>query len=66
MTYNGHIENGVAVLDEAVNLKDGTRVRIEVAEDDEQPTGRTLAERLAPIIGKAYTPVIKRCTLAVA
>ena len=52
MTYMGHIERGVAVLDEAADLKDGTRVRIEIAADEGQPVGRTLAERLAPIIGK--------------
>ena len=32
MAYRGHIENGVAVLDESVDLKDGTRVRIEIAD----------------------------------
>jgi len=53
MAYRGHIENGVAVLDESADLKDGTRVRIEIAADEEQPRGRSLAERLAPIIGKA-------------
>jgi len=30
MTYRGHIKNGVAVLDEPVNLPDGTPVRVEV------------------------------------
>jgi hypothetical protein len=53
MTYMGRIERGVAVLDEAADLKDGTRVRIEIAADEGQPVGRTLAERLASIIGKA-------------
>lgn len=53
MVYRGHIENGVAVLDETVDLKDGTRVRIEIATDEGQGCGRTLTERLASIIGKA-------------
>ena len=30
MTYRGHIKNGVAVLDDAAHLPDGTRVRVEV------------------------------------
>jgi hypothetical protein len=30
MTYRGHIQNGVAVLDTPVDLPDGTPVRIEV------------------------------------
>jgi len=30
MTYPGHIENGVAVLDEGIVLPNGTPVRIEV------------------------------------
>jgi hypothetical protein len=30
MTYRGHMQNGVAVLDVAVNLPDGTPVRIAV------------------------------------
>jgi hypothetical protein len=30
MTYRGHIRNGVAVIDTAVTLPEGTQVRIEV------------------------------------
>lgn len=30
MTYRGHMQNGVAVLDAPANLPDGTPVRIEV------------------------------------
>ncbi|HOZ46511.1 MAG TPA: hypothetical protein PLO37_06015 [Candidatus Hydrogenedentes bacterium] len=52
MVYRGHIENGVAVLDEAADLKDGTPVRIEVADAGGQAGGRPLTERLASIIGK--------------
>lgn len=33
MTYKGHVENGVIVLDEDAKLPDGTRVRIEPEED---------------------------------
>jgi len=34
MTYRGHIKNGVAVLDTAVKLPDGTPVRVEVERVD--------------------------------
>jgi hypothetical protein len=34
MTYRGYIKDGVAVLDEAVALPDGTPVRIEVSRVD--------------------------------
>ena len=34
MTYRGHIRNGVAVLDNRVNLPDGTPVRVEVERID--------------------------------
>jgi len=56
MTYNGHVEKGMVVLDEPAALAEGTRVRIEVlpAADTAEPKRiPSLAERLAPIIGKA-------------
>ncbi|MGI8977770.1 MAG: hypothetical protein ACR2FY_00950 [Pirellulaceae bacterium] len=34
MTYHGHIQNGVAVLDTPVSLPDGTPVRIEIERTD--------------------------------
>ena len=34
MTYQGHIKNGVAVLDVPLSLPDGTPVRIEVERTD--------------------------------
>ena len=34
MTYRGHIRQGVAVLDEPVNLPDGTPVRVAVDRSD--------------------------------
>jgi len=49
MTYRGHIQGGVVVLDEQVALADGTRVTISVAEPPEKPFGQAL-EKLA---GKA-------------
>ena len=34
MTYHGHIQNGVAILDTPVPLPDGTPVRIEIERAD--------------------------------
>lgn len=33
MTYKGHTENGVIVLDDPVSLKNGLKVAVEVLED---------------------------------
>ena len=56
MTYRGHIENGAVVLDEPVELPEGTRVTIDVCpmsgNSCEEATP-SLAETLAPFIGKA-------------
>ena len=49
MGYRGHIKNGIIVIDEFIDLPEGTEVRIEVAEGD----GPTLADRLASVIGTA-------------
>ncbi|HPD15233.1 MAG TPA: hypothetical protein PLE19_09795 [Planctomycetota bacterium] len=48
MTYRGHVENGVVVLDEPAPLAEGTRVRVE---PDESGRELTLAERLKDVIG---------------
>ena len=50
MTYRGHVENGVIVLDDPVVLPEGTGVRVELAEPEQRPT---LAERLKDVIGIA-------------
>ena len=53
MTFQGHIENGVAVFDEPVSLPDGLKVRIvPVAEPAGKSAARkTLAERFKNVIG---------------
>jgi len=56
MTYRGHVKNGAVVLDDPVGLPEGAAVAVEVlgsAAEDTDDEGPTLAERLAPIIGKA-------------
>jgi hypothetical protein len=53
MSFEGHIENGVAVFDEPVSLPDGVKVRIvpvaETASNSAAP--KTLAERFKNVIG---------------
>ena len=50
MTYRGHIENGVLVVDEALDLPDGTEVRIEPVVSDAETT---LGQRLMKFAGTA-------------
>ena len=53
-TYTGQVQNGVIVLDEGTPpLPEGTRLRIEPIPSPTSGRGRTLAERLASVIGKA-------------
>jgi hypothetical protein len=57
MTYRGHVKNGVVVLDDAVNLPEGSRVGVQLLEDAPAPAEPdripSLYERLKPLIGKA-------------
>jgi len=48
MTYRGHVENGVVVLDDPVELPEGAVVQVDLAEEEAIPT---LAERLKDVIG---------------
>ena len=50
MTYRGHVENGVVVLEQPGVLADGTQVRVE---PEAPPKARTLSERLRGVIGIA-------------
>ncbi|MBM3290624.1 MAG: hypothetical protein FJY92_10775 [Candidatus Hydrogenedentes bacterium] len=57
MTYRGHVENGVIVLDDPAPLKEGERVHVNSIGADTVPSGQTgvpLATRLANVIGKAH------------
>lgn len=53
MTYQGHIQNGVAVFDEPVRLPDGLKVSIVPVVDETRSSGerKTLAERFKNVIG---------------
>ena len=56
MTVNGHVENGQIILDEAVPLLEGMKVRVELLPNEAaQPAAEeqvpTLYERLKPVIG---------------
>jgi hypothetical protein len=57
MTYLGHIESGKVVFDEPAPLDEGARVRVELFPADHDavlpPVGKTLAEELASVIGRA-------------
>ena len=54
MVYQGHVENGVVVLDDDVRLPEGIEVKIEpvgspnLEKSDDCPT---LYERLKPVVG---------------
>ncbi len=63
MTYNGHIKNGVAVLDTPVTLPDGTRVRVEV-----EPAGSEFwtAKTVEELAREQGTPLVSNlATLAI-
>jgi hypothetical protein len=47
MTYRGHIQKGMAVLDEPVNLPDGTPVQVKVERIDADFWGDKGLEELA-------------------
>ena len=55
MTANGHVENGRIVLDDAVPLVEGMKVRVEVISTMQEETkadeGPTLYDQLKPIVG---------------
>ena len=57
MTYRGHVQNGVVLLDDAVSLPEGAVVRVELIDDlspaPDEEAGPTLYERLAGVIGQA-------------
>jgi hypothetical protein len=58
MVYEGHVKNGMVVLDNPVSLPEGARVRVHLADEtadevvlDEQ--GQTLGQKLLRYAGKA-------------
>lgn len=56
MTYRGHVANGQVVLDDPVQLEEGTRVQVEVISGSqlyEDAPEETLTQRWASIVGKA-------------
>jgi hypothetical protein len=63
MVYRGHVKKGVVVLDNATSLAEGTKVTVRPVSAPAKSNGKskangkhrrtTLAERLAPVIGKA-------------
>ena len=57
MTYRGQVRHGQVIVDNPIDLPDGTPVHIEIVEFarllETEPNAPTLAERLSTIIGKA-------------
>jgi hypothetical protein len=56
MTYKGHVEKGLVVLDEPLPVADGTPVRVEVLTDlatEEPGSIPSVTDRMAPFIGQA-------------
>jgi len=57
MVYDGHVQNGVVVVDDPIKLPDGMKVKVEfIAPSSElQPAapGPTLYDQLAPLVGAA-------------
>ncbi|MBW3541068.1 MAG: hypothetical protein KY476_12435 [Planctomycetes bacterium] len=57
MTFHGHVENGVVVVDDSVQLPEGAAVRIEVVEAEPAAetveTTEPLSEILLRYAGKA-------------
>ena len=50
MSYRGHVENGIVVLDEPANLSEGDSVKIDLfPKDNREPT---LGEKLMKYAGK--------------
>jgi hypothetical protein len=57
MGYNGHVKNGIVVLDDPVQLPEGAKVRVEILESGEEvlvdENGQTLGQKLLKHAGKA-------------
>ncbi len=53
MAYRGHIENGKVVLDEAVDVPEGTKVLVSILVEPMEAPTETLYDRLKLFIGKA-------------
>jgi hypothetical protein len=55
MTYRGHVQNGVVVLDEAVALPEGASVQVDLGGGDkaDEEAGDSLYERLKAVVGAA-------------
>ena len=55
MSYRGHVENGVVVLDEPIALPEGAPVQVDLVggKNRMEESGTTLYERLKSVIGTA-------------
>ncbi len=57
MLYEGHVENGVVIVDDCTVLPEGVKVRVEVLPPSPTQSSTTslptLYEQLAPLVGAA-------------
>jgi len=56
MPYKGHIENGVVVIDEPVEMREGMEVLVDCGRSEDEARAQKPAsfrERYAAVIGKA-------------
>jgi hypothetical protein len=56
MTYRGHVQNGMVVLEEPAVLPEGASVKVALVEDQAEKAeapGITLYDQLAPLAGVA-------------
>jgi hypothetical protein len=53
MSFTGHVQKGVVVLDIPNALPDGTLVKVEALVCPENPLKRSLLNRLGDVVGKA-------------
>ena len=53
MTYKGHVKNGVIVLDDPVEMPEGTQVRVDFDTPAAHQRPQSFRQRYAEVIGKA-------------
>ena len=57
MSYRGHVENGVVIIDGSITLPEGVSVQIDLVNDGTEQSnleeGESLYDLLKPVIGAA-------------
>lgn len=50
-TYRGHIQNGAVVLDDPIDLPDGTEVKVDAMKDEDEDELKSLHPELRKFLG---------------